>query len=91
MQGKTRVGEEFAAKFLDISKCSSSRKVNHFYSPFNAEKELLKDCYEKFLDGGDKLILASKIVVNNKDGGIRFFSDQQITEDVSNKFNNNQK
>ena len=80
-------------RFIDISKCSSSKKVNHFRSSsIKAEEELLKDFWQKYLDNRDKLIPAYKIIVNNKHVLLKtldFFSDQQVTEDVSNKFSNN--
>ena len=67
------VEEEFVIRFLDISKCSSSKKVIHFRSfSIKAEEELLKDCWQKCLDNRNKLIPAYKII-----------------EDVSNKFSNN--
>ena len=92
-KAKWWVEEEFGVRFLDISKCSSSKKVNRFRSSsIKAEEELLKDCWQKCLDNRDKLILAYQIIVNNKDVLLKtldFFSDQQVIEDVSNRFSNN--
>ena len=88
------VEEQFGIKFLDISKCSGSKKVNHFRSSsIKDEEKLLKDCWRNCLDNRDKLIPAYKIIVNNKDVLLQKtldkFSNQQVTEDVSNKFSNN--
>ena len=60
--------EEFGIRFLNIRKCSSSKKVNHFRSSsIKAEKELVKDCWQKCLDNRDKSIPAYKIIVSNRD------------------------
>ena len=87
------VEEEFGIRFLNISKCSNSKKVNHFRSSsIKAEEEFLKDCWQKCLDNKGKLIRAYKITLNDRDVLLKtmdFFSDQQVTQDVSNNFSNN--